>query len=407
MKIEKMIQLSARQLFINRSRSVFAMIGLSIGVASVITMVAIGNGAKEAAVAQLEKTGTNLITINAGKVKKVMERRQKSDMVTTLSLKDCEIIARECPSVKKVSPSVDGQVKVKYGNTTTKCMINGVSSDYFQIKNFTLAHGGIFSQVEDKQCQRVAVLGGEVSKTLFGEEDPVGKTLLIERIPFTVAGVLKSKGITADGSNEDAQVIIPVNTALRRIFNSDWLKRVLVEVSGRQKMKISEAEIVKVLRDSHRLDLRGKENDFTISNQLTDIQESERSSRSFTWLIAGVSIVALLVGGIGILAVMQLSVKERNAEIGLRKAVGAKRKDIVAQFLTESSILGLSGGVLGLVTGFIIAELVGLTSSWHVSITALPVLGSLLFSIIAGLMFGVIPARKASEADPITALQKE
>jgi putative ABC transport system permease protein len=407
MNINRIIKLSARQLLINRSRSIFAMIGLSIGVASVITMVAIGNGAKESAVGQLEKTGTNLITINAGKIKKVMERRQKSDQVTTLRMKDCDAIAEGCPSVKEVSPSIDGMVKVKNGNISTRCMINGVSSNYFQIKNFTIAEGDIFSPVDDKLCQRVTVLGGQVSKTLFGDEDPVGKILFIERIPFTVVGVMKSKGITIDGSNEDAQVIIPVNTALRRIFNSDWLKRILVEVNSRQKMKVAEEEIVTVLRENHRLDSRDRENDFTINNQLSDIQASESSSRSFTWLIAGVSLVALVVGGIGILAVMQLSVKERNTEIGLRMAVGAKRKDITGQFLTESAMLGFAGGVIGLITGFIISEIVGITSQWHVSISAGPVLGSLLFSLIAGLTFGVVPARKASKADPITALQKE
>jgi ABC-type antimicrobial peptide transport system permease subunit len=180
-----------------------------------------------------------------------------------------------------------------------------------------------------------------------------------------------------------------------------------VEVNSRQKMKVAEEEIVTVLRENHRLDSRDRENDFTINNQLSDIQASESSSRSFTWLIAGVSLVALVVGGIGILAVMQLSVKERNTEIGLRMAVGAKRKDITGQFLTESSMLGFAGGVIGLITGFIISEIVGITSQWHVSISAGPVLGSLLFSIIAGLTFGVVPARKASKADPITALQKE
>jgi putative ABC transport system permease protein len=298
-------------------------------------------------------------------------------------------------------------VKVKYGNTTTKCMINGVSSCYFQIKNFTIDKGNVFSPVEDKLCQRVTVLGGQVSQTLFGNENPIGQTLFIGRIPFVIVGVLKSKGITVDGANEDSQVIIPINTALRRIFNSDWLKRIVVEVTSQEKMRIAEGEIITVLRDNHRLDSRRKENDFTIKNQLSDIKNSESSSRSFTWMIVGVSMVALFVGGIGILAVMQLSVKERNGEIGLRMAVGAKRTDIIIQFLTESAILGFAGGATGFITGFIISRIVEFTSKWNVSISAGPIFGSLLFSIAVGLIFGVIPARKASKADPITALQKE
>jgi putative ABC transport system permease protein len=256
-------------------------------------------------------------------------------------------------------------------------------------------------------CQRVAVVGGLVSHTLFGDENPVGKILLIERIPFTIVGILKSKGMTVDGANEDGQVFIPINTALRRIFNADYLRRIFIEVTSPQKMKAAEEGIVAVLRDSHKLDFTGKENDFTIDNQLTDIQATESSSRSFTWLIVGVSAVALLVGGIGILAIMLLSIKERNAEIGLRLSVGAKRKDIVAQFLAESSILGFAGGLTGLIAGFLISEIVKYTSDWQISVSLVSVIVSLIFSIVVGLIFGVIPARKASRADPILALQRE
>jgi len=407
MNLKKSILISSRQLLINRSTTVFAIIGVSIGVASVITMVSIGNGAKKAAIDQLEKTGTNLIVINAGKVKKVMQRRDKTDLVTTLRMKDCDAIVEGCQLIKEAVPSLDGIVKVKYGSIITKCMINGVSSPYFKIKNFIVERGNVFSPIEDHTYQRVTVLGGQVSKTLFGNEDPVGKIIFIDRIPFTIVGVLKLKGVTTDGANEDAQVLIPINTALRRIFNSDYLRRIIIETNGRKEMKMAENEIVDILRKTHKLEAGGKENDFTVSSQLSDIQAIESSSRSFTWLIAGVSAVALLVGGIGILAVMLLSVKERNEEIGLRLALGARRTDIVNQFLAESVILGFAGGIAGFIAGFAASEIVKYTSQWNTSLTFGPVIGSLLFSIIIGLIAGVLPARRASRADPISALQKE
>jgi len=407
MTIIKTIKISFKQLLINRGKSFFAIIGLSIGIASVITMVAIGDGAKKETLNQLGQLGTNLITVNAGKVKNVIQRRQNTDLVTTLKMKECEVILSRCPSVKEVVPSLEGTLKVKYGNTATSCMVSGVSPSYFRIKNFSLEKGELFSQMDDKRYMRVAVLGGQISQTLFEKEDPIGKTLLVGKVPFTIIGVLKCKGTTASGSNLDAQVLIPINTAMRRIYNVNYLNRIFVEVSSQSKMKEAEDEIVSALRDYHRLEVRGKENDFTIDNQLTDIQAGESSAQSFTWLIVGVSAIALLVGGIGILAVMLLSVRERNSEIGLRLSVGAKRRDIVWQFLVESSILGFAGGLTGFTIGFVVSEVIKYTSPWHISISPVSVLISLLFSIIIGLVFGVIPAQKASSADPITALQKE
>ncbi|NOU19780.1 MAG: FtsX-like permease family protein [Bacteroidales bacterium] len=407
MTIIKTIKISFRQLLINRGKSFFAIIGLSIGIASVITMVAIGDGAKKETLNQLGQLGTNLITVNAGKVKNVMQRRQNTDLVTTLKMKECEVILSRCPSAKEVVPSLEGTLKVKYGNTVTSGMVSGVSPSYFRIKNFSLEKGELFSQMDDKRYMRVAVLGGQISQTLFEKEDPIGKTLLVGKVPFTIIGVLKSKGTTVSGSNLDAQVLIPINTAMRRIYNVNYLNRIFVEVSSQLKMIEAEDEIISALRDYHRLEVRNKENDFTIDNQLTDIQASESSAQSFTWLIVGVSAIALLVGGIGILAVMLLSVRERNSEIGLRLSVGAKRRDIVWQFLIESSILGFAGGLTGFTIGFIVSEVIKFTSQWHISISPISVLISILFSLIIGLVFGVIPAQKASKADPITALQKE
>lgn len=407
MKIVKVIQMSARQLLINKTKSIFAVVGLSIGIASVITMVAIGDGAKKAALSQLEQSGSNLIVVNAGKITKVMERRQNSDIVTTLRLTDSDSIITRCPSVKEAVPAMEKNMNVKYKNINTKGLVHGVTVPYFSLKNFEIAAGNLFSKEDEINCERVGVLGGQVSETLFGTENPVGKTILVNKIPFLVKGVLKNKGISADGANLDVQVLIPINTALRRVFNQNYLKRIFIEVTSKEDLQPAEKEIVATLRKNHRLDLLGKENDFTIENQLTALQSIESSSQSFTWLITGVAAIAILVGGIGILAVMLLSVKERISEIGLRISVGAKRKDISFQFLAESGILGITGGLAGLITGIIISLSVKAFTDWEIAITAAPIIISFAFSIITGLLSGVLPAGKASAADPISALQKE
>jgi putative ABC transport system permease protein len=407
MMSRRTIGIAIRQLQINRGRSVFAIIALSVGITAVISMFAVGNGARKQALDDLEQMGTNLITINAGKVRNVMQRKDSSDKVTTLSMKDTEIIRERCAMVKDVVPSLSGSVKLKYGNIATVYMVNGVTAAYFDIRNFQLSHGGFFTDEDDRFGRRVAVLGSEVCANLFGKANPLGKTILLGKAPYTVIGSLRSKGANAEGGNLDAQVLIPVNTAMRRYFNMDYLNRIFVEVNDRSQMKRAEEEITAILRDHHKLEVRGKADDFTIDNQLTAIEASESSSRSFTRLITGVSFIALLTGGTGILAVMLLSVRVRTGEIGLRMSVGANRTDIVLQFMTESAILGFSGGLIGIFLGLMISAILSFTGTWHIIISPISILLSLLFSLFTGIIFGVLPANKAASVNLITALEKE
>jgi|WetSurMetagenome_2_1015567.scaffolds.fasta_scaffold12213_4 putative ABC transport system permease protein len=407
MRLAQTIRISTRQLYINKSRSVFAALALSLGVAAVVTMAAIGNGAKAETLKQLEQLGTNLITVNAGKVMSVVSRKDSTDKMTTLRMRDCELILSAVSSPVVVVPSIDGTRNVKSDALAYQCLINGVTPAYFSIKNFYVQYGNLFTCADNTLSRRVAILGSDVNLRLFNGKNPVGKTILIGKAAYEISGVLKSKGMNAEGGNLDAQVIVPLNTAMRRIFNLDYLNHIFISVANRSLMKSTENEIISALRHGHRLDIRNKENDFTVDNQITALETSADSAQSFTWIILGVSSLALLVGGTGIMAVMLLSVKMRNEEIGLRISLGAKRKDITRQFLIESTMLGFAGGLTGVLSGMVFSWIMLLASAWEIIITPLSVIIPVLFSVTAGLVFGVIPARKASRADPIKALQKE
>lgn len=407
MKLTKNIKLSWKALLLNKSRTFFAIIGLSIGITTVIVMVSIGNGAKKKMTEQFEKMGGNMIVVNSGKMGKVIGRKQQINLATTLTLKDAEAIEEECSSVEKVVPTADTYVKIKYGDATTMSMVQGASSDFPVVKNFHVEKGRFFTSKEDKLVKRVAVLGYQIQTNLFGNENPVGEIIMIKNIPFEVIGTLASKGVSAEGANEDKVIVIPIQTSLRRVLNRDYLNRIFVKAKNKEAMNPAESEIESLLRKRHKLDIRNKENDFTLDNKLNAMAAEKESSQIFTWLIVGIAVISLLVGGIGVLAVMLLSIRERTGEIGLRISVGARKKDIVWQFLSEALMLGISGGVTGIVAGLLISVIIGSTTQWQTYISASPIILSAVFSISIGLIFGVFPALKAAKLDPILALQKE
>lgn len=407
MKLAKNIKLSWKALLLNKSRTFFAIIGLSIGITTVMVMVSIGNGAKRKMAEQFEKMGANMIAVNSGKMGKVIGREQQINLATTLTLKDAEAIVEECSSVEKVVPTADTYVKIKYGSASTMSMVQGASADFPEVKNFHINEGRFFTSKEDKLVKRVAVLGYQAQTDLFGDKNPVGEIILIKNIPFEVIGILASKGVSVEGTNEDKIIIIPIQTSLRRVLNRDYLNRIFVKAKNKNVMNSAESEIESLLRKRHKLNIRDKENDFTLDNKLNAMNAEKESSQMFTWLIVGIAGISLLVGGVGVLAVMLLSIRERTGEIGLRISVGARKKDIVWQFMSEASMLGILGGMVGVVTGLLIAWIVGATTQWQTYISIDSIVFSVVFSVTIGLIFGVFPALKAAKLDPILALQKE
>jgi len=406
-KISKSIRISRNQLLSNKIRTILSLIGIIIGVSAVIIMVAIGNGAQKEVLNKIASMGTNLIVINAGQVQKTSGRQQIRGTVTTLTIEDADILASKCPAVSKSSPVQTKKLLVKWGNLSSNTTITGTTSDYQTVRNFYIERGVFFTEEENKASVRYAVLGQSVVKNLFGKNDPIGETVRIGRVPFQVIGIMESKGTDLNGVDQDDQIFIPIQTALRRVFNLTYINTINLQVLSSSEMNVAIKQISEVLRERHRLGRFNKPDDFTIQNQVELLETQKETTDTFTALIVGVASISLIVGGIGILAIMLIAIKERIKEIGLRMAVGASRIDILLQFVIEASILSVGGGVIGIFIGVFIAIMVSIATEWTLSISIPSIVYSFLFSLAIGLFFGVYPARKASMLDPIESLRSE
>lgn len=391
----------------HKLRTALALIGIIIGVSAVIIMVAIGNGAQNEVLSKIEAMGSNLIIVNAGQVQKSAGRMQIRGVVTTLRLEDTEALLRAVPLIRSVAPVQSKKMQVKFGNVSTNTTIVGTSVDFPDVRNFRIDKGYFFSEEENRASRRVAVLGQTVVDNLFDGANPLGETIRIGRIPFQIIGVMESKGVDLNGVDQDDQIFIPIKTALRRVFNQDYINSISIQVVSQDKMAEAEQQIREVLRERHRLNRRDKEDDFTIQSQTELLETQRETTGTFTALITSIAGISLLVGGIGILAIMLIAIRERTNEIGLRMAVGASRRDISIQFVIESAILSIGGGILGIVIGVLGSLIIALGTDWAASISLTPILYSFGFSLLIGLFFGVYPARKAAQLDPIVALRSE
>ena len=383
-----------------------ASLGIMIGIAAVIVMVAIGKGSQHEVMTVIAKMGENLLTINAGEMKRRGGRLRLSGNVTTLNLRDVDYLSKEVDGITFVAPFEIKEMKVKYLQILTSTNVAGSTLEFLETRNYGIASGEMFTEMDQKLGARVAVVGKTVIKNMLGGEDPLGKTVRINAIPFRIIGIFESKGLDSDGIDQDDILLIPIKSMLRRILNQNHISTIYAKADSRRNIERVSVRIKTVLRDRHKI-ADDAENDFTIISQIDLENLKAETSELFTRLIVGVAAISLVVGGIGILAVMLISVKERTHEIGVRRAVGATKGDIVGQFLFESILIGLFGGCFGVVLGAGIT--LGITA-WGIGNLILDMQSIYISTGVCtaiGIMFGLIPAIKASRLDPMVALTVE
>ena len=406
MNIFSSFAIAVTALLAQKTRTLFASLGILIGIASVIVMVAIGKGSQQEVMDVIAGMGENMVTINAGEMKRRGGRLRLSGNVTTLSPRDAEHITNEIEEVELVAPFEEKRMNAKFDNNAAETTITGSTLDFPLIRGYRIEKGEMFSERDLKTASRVAIIGKTAIKNLFGEEDPIGQVVKVHFIPFKIIGVFEAKGVDTNGLDQDDLIFIPLPTLMRRIVNQTHVSRIFVKISSRENISKASEKIRELLRESHKLNDE-REDDFTLVSQL-DLEEMKReTSELFTKLIVGVAAISLLVGGIGILAVMLISVKERTKEIGIRRAVGATRSDIVRQFLYESLIIGFLGGGIGIAFG--VGLTLGLThwGDWTLLLDQDSIWTASWVCAVIGVVFGVFPAIKASKLDPMEALTIE
>jgi putative ABC transport system permease protein len=400
------VKLAWRALARNPLRASLTMLGVVIGVAAVVATLAIGQGARASVQAQIASLGSNVIMLFPGTGPGSGGSRGAQGSSSTLTLEDVEAIARECPSVDRVAWSVRAGGQVIYGNNNWQTGLVGTTEDFFAIREWPVEQGTSFTDADVRNSARVAVLGTTVAENLFAGENPIGQTIRIRNLPFKVIGVLQKKGGSAMGSDQDDTIILPGTTVQRKFLSSNNINFVYVSARSAEEINSAVEEISSLLRQRHRI-RPGQDDDFFIRNQAEFASAAEATSRTMTLLLSSIAAVSLLVGGIGIMNIMLVSVTERTREIGIRMAVGARGRDILSQFLVESAFLSLLGGALGIALGIVASMLVSSLAKWPTSVSPQSILLAFTFSAAVGVFFGFYPARKAANQDPIEALRYE
>ena len=397
-----------RALARNKMRSFLTALGIIIGVGAVIAMVSIGEGAKRGIESRFAAMGTDLLFVSAGN-QNAKGVHSEWGSAQTLKAEDALAIGQECPAVMYVSPSVGARAQTVYGNKNWNTSISGTGDRYPEVRNWDVEFGAYFDENMVKSAAKVCVLGADVKTNLFEDEDPIGKVIRIKKIPFKVLGVLKKRGESGGFGSRDDMIAIPYTTAMRRLQGVDYIRSVDIRAVSASQMTAAQSQIEELLRVRHRI-APGAEDDFTVRNMSEIAETAAQATQMMTVLLGSIASISLLVGGIGIMNIMLVSVTERIREIGLRMAVGARERDILLQFLTEAIVLSLMGGLIGIGFGIGTSKLIKnikMFASFNTVVSVESVLMAFLFAATIGIFFGFYPARKASRLDPIEALRYE
>lgn len=405
MNIANLLKIALKALNNNKLRCFLTMLGIIIGVASVITMLAIGQGSKNSIKEQISEMGSNMIMIHPGNMQRGGVRQSADDM-QSLEVVDYEAL-QILPGIAAISPSVNSSGQLVNGNNNYPSTIYGVTPDYLDIRKLKVKYGAMFTDHDIKSAAKVCILGKTVVDNLFPNgEDPVGRVIRFGKIPLTIVGVLESKGTNSMGMDQDDVVIAPYTTVMKRILAIDYIQGIFASAVDENRTEETIDEITEVLRERHKIQ-PGADDDFDIRSQQELSQMMNSTSDMMTVLLACIAGISLLVGGIGIMNIMYVSVTERTREIGLRMSIGARGIDILSQFLIEAVIISVSGGIIGIVVGCVATWLVNLIAHWPVYIQMYSVLLSFAVCTITGIFFGWYPAKKAANLDPIEAIRYE
>jgi len=396
-------RVALRAMAANPLRSLLTALGVIIGVGAVIAMVAIGQGARRAVTDQVQALGSNLLTVFAGQAQ--IARIVRGDAVQTLNIEDAEEIQRTVPGVTGISAEYSRQAQVVFRAENVISQISGVTPQFQEVRNFRPALGEFFTEQEMRSRAKVAVVGKTVADRLFPDTNPIGQRIKIRGITFTVIGIMEEKGATSFNDRDDI-VFVPLTTAQRRLFGVTHVRTIHVQVASAEEMPAAQEALTEVLRTRHRL-APHQEDDFTVRSQADILQTFTSVSQTMTVLLGGIAAVSLIVGGIGIMNIMLVSVTERTREIGIRMAVGARRRDIMLQFLVESVALSVGGGLIGIGVGVLGSQLITRFAGWATMLSLQAVLLAFAFAVAVGVFFGLYPAQRAARLDPIVALRHE